>query len=107
MSNPPAALAIVGTNLLYVGGPYDALGQYLLRADLSSVLPPSLAIALSGNNTATITWPSATNIAIQQTVDLGSTNWVVPSENVNDNGVNRSILINSSDGQRFFRLSKP
>jgi hypothetical protein len=111
VSNPPAALAVAGTNLLYVGGPYAVAGnppgQYLLRADLSSVLPPSLAIALSGNNTATITWPSATNIALRQTVDLGSTNWVVQSETINDNGVNRSILINTSDGQRFFRLSKP
>jgi hypothetical protein len=94
VSNPPAALAVAGTNLLYVGGPYEAAagappGQYLLRANLSSVLPPSLAFALSGNNTATITWPSATNIALRQTVDLGSTNWVVPSETINDNGVNR------------------
>jgi hypothetical protein len=109
VSNPPAVIAVVGTNTLYVGGPTfnRATGAYLLRGDLSPVLPPSLAIAVRPNNTAIVTWPSIANTNLQQTSDLGSTNWLVPTETVNDNGVNQSILINLSGGHRFFRLAKP
>jgi hypothetical protein len=111
-SNSLGGPVVVGTNLLYVSGStFDSLDssyhEYILRADLSPLPPPSLTIDMSDSNTAMITWPAAANGTLQQAAELNSTNWVVPAGTVNSNGVNKSILINLSGGNAFFRLTKP
>ncbi|MCX6923902.1 MAG: hypothetical protein NT154_11950, partial [Verrucomicrobia bacterium] len=40
----------------------------------------------------------------RRNASLGTTNWVAPSETVNDNGANKFLLIAPPAGNRFYRL---
>src|SRR5262249_4095326 len=92
-NSAPAALAIVGANSLYVGGPAElfSTSPYLMRGNLTS--GPLLEINMTSNNGIVISWPSATNTVIQQVEDLSKTNWVSPSEKIYDNGVKETITV--------------
>ena len=65
-------------------------------------------IVVTPTNTVLISWPSpSTGFALQQNLDLAGTNWVTPSEIINDDGVNRSIIVTPAPGNRLFRLQHP
>lgn len=89
-------------------GSTDATSNYkmLIMGTLSASSPP-LTISFTSTNTAVISWPfSSTGFALQQNIDLNSTNWIAPIESVSDDGTNHFILVNPSAGKRFYRLLK-
>ena len=52
-----------------------------------------------------IYWPSpSTGWSLQVNTTLTSTNWIAPSEIIQDNGASRFIIVNPPLGNRFFRL---
>ena len=71
-------------------------------AQLSEPLP---RISLTTSNRAVIAWPyPSTGWNLQQNSDLSGANWVTPPETVGNDGTNSFILVNTSSGNRFFRL---
>jgi hypothetical protein len=69
---------------------------------------PRLTILLTPTNTIAVSWPATpAGFELQQSSDLTPANWVTPSEPVNENGVNRFIIVNPSAGDRFYRLKHP
>jgi hypothetical protein len=102
------ALAVSGPDL-YAGGDFETAGgkfsYYLARAILTA---PTLSISLTATNTAIVSWPSpSTDFTLQQNSNLSTTNWVPPSETVNDNGTVKSIIVNPPLPNRVYRLFKP
>ena len=68
---------------------------------------PTLTIAFTSTNTVIISWPSpSTGFAIQQSTALPDSVWAAPSEGISDDGINKSIVLHSLAGTRFFRLKK-
>ena len=59
-------------------------------------------------STATVTWPSLSpGFILQQNVDLNTTSWGIRRELVRDDGINRSVVVNSAAGNSFYRLFRP
>ena len=64
-----------------------------------------LSVFLTTTNTAVVSWPSAaTGWSLQQNANLTSTNWTTPTENVNDDGTNKYIIVTAAGGNTFYRL---
>ena len=69
---------------------------------------PVLTVTRTPTNTVRVSWPSsATGFNLQVSTNLATTNWVTPSETVQDNGTNKFILVNPPTGNRFYRLKNP
>jgi hypothetical protein len=68
---------------------------------------PPLSIVLTTTNTVLVSWPlSPAGFDLQQNADLGTTNWISPSEPVAEDTTNRFILVNPPTGQLLYRLFK-
>jgi hypothetical protein len=68
---------------------------------------PRLTITRS-NNVVIVSWPSpSTGFSLQQNNQLNTTNWVTPTETVNDTGTIKFITVDHPVGSRFYRLFKP
>src|SRR5215510_11889565 len=68
---------------------------------------PRLTITRS-NNVVMVSWPSpSTGFSLQQNNQLNTTNWVTPTETVNDTGTIKFITVAHPVGSRFYRLFKP
>src|SRR5664280_1272439 len=66
--------------------------------------PPSLGISRTGANTI-VQWPSPSwSYALEQNSDLSTTNWSRVSGTAVDDGTTRSLEVNSSSNQLYFRL---
>jgi hypothetical protein len=69
--------------------------------------PPRLTFTRS-NNVVIVSWPSpSTGFSLQQNNQLNTTNWVTPTETVNDTGTIKFITVDHPVGSRFYRLFKP
>jgi hypothetical protein len=93
---------MTGGNFSLVGGFWSFL----------SVVPtpgaPQLTVGLTATNTAVVSWPSpSTGWRLQQNTDPSTTGWVPPSENIFDDGVQRSIVGRPLTNRCFYRLIKP
>jgi hypothetical protein len=90
------------------GGNYSLTGGFWSLFAVQTPGAPTLAIFLTGTNTAMVYWPSpSTGFGLQQNTNLITTNWITPSETINDNGTSRFIIVNPPTGNRFYRLFKP
>lgn len=90
------------------GGVYSVTGGFWALSAIQTDGAPLLTILLTPTNTALVSWPSpSTGFGLQQNTNLGTTNWVIPSEAVNDNGATRFIIVSPSGGSRFYRLQHP
>ncbi len=104
-----SALAISG-NDLYVGGGSMAGGKesfYISRAYLSAL--PMLSSLRSGTDLK-ISWPAAdtASFTLEQAGTLAaSTNWIMNSAPVTNDGTNRSAIISATNIHQFFRLRRP
>jgi hypothetical protein len=75
-------------------------GTYVLSGSA-----PTLAVTLTSTNTALVSWPSpSTGWNLQQNTNLATMNWITPPESVNDDGTNKSIVVNPPAGNMFYRL---
>jgi hypothetical protein len=90
------------------GGSYSLTGGFWsLLSVVQTLGAPTLSIFLTGTNTAVVYWPSpSTGFGLQQNTNLVTTNWITPSETVNDNGTSKFIIVNPPTGNRFYRLKK-
>jgi hypothetical protein len=82
---------------------------YLFSIPPAPAPPPSLSIQRTMTNTVVISWPSpSTGFVLQHNTNrLGSVNWSNVIGTIQDNGTNRSIIVNPPAGNRFYRLFKP
>jgi len=105
MNGPVLALAVLGTNL-YVGGGFTMAGgkpaTFIAKADITT-----FTITRTSTNAVMVWWPSALAGSLQQNIDLNTTNWTAPSENVTSNDSINYIIVNPPSGNRFYRLFKP
>jgi hypothetical protein len=89
------------------GGNYSLTGGFWALYAVQTPGAPLLKIFLSPTNTAIIQWPSpSTGWNLQVNTNLGTTNWISPSETVADNGTNKFIIVNPPAGSRFYRLQR-
>jgi pectate lyase len=91
------------------GGEFSLRGGFWgLVAVVQTSGAPRLGMARATGGALIISWPSdSSSFVLQQNGDLGTTNWVAPSETVMDDGTNRFITVDPTGTNRFFRLTKP
>jgi len=90
------------------GGSYSLTGGFWALYAISTPGSPALNIAVTPTNTVLVSWPSpSTGFGLEQNLDLAGTNWATPSEILNDNGVNKFIIVTPVPGNRFYRLQHP
>ena len=90
------------------GGNYALTGGFWSLYALQTPGAPNLGIKATATNTIMVYWPSAsTGFNLQMNTDLGSGNWITPSEPVNDDGSIKYIIVNPPTGNRFYRLKSP
>jgi hypothetical protein len=73
---------------------------------LNDTVPP-LGVVRTPTNTVVVWWqavPLGWNI--QQNTNLSTSNWIAPSEPINNNGTNKFIIVNPPSGSRFYRLMR-
>jgi hypothetical protein len=83
---------------------YDTTG---ISARLVSETP-NLSIAFTAPETVVITWPSpSTNWQLQQnTNSLSSASWNDVTDAIQDDGTTKTLIVNPTTGDRFYRLHK-
>jgi FG-GAP repeat len=105
------ALAAFGSDRVLIGAQSFGFGAATAgRAYLFSIPPlPSLTIQLTAPNAVTVSWPSpSTGLVLQQNTNgLGPADWSNVTASIQDNGTNKSLIVNPALGSRFYRLAKP
>jgi hypothetical protein len=90
------------------GGSYSLTGGFWAAEALQTSGAPVLTITLTATNTAMIYWSSpSTGFSLQVNSSLSATNWITPSERVQDNGAIKFIIVNLPSGNHFYRLNYP
>ena len=91
-----------------MGGSYSVTGGFWSLFSVQTPGAPLLKIFRTATNTAVVSWSSSSlGWNLQQSTNLSATNWVAPSESVNDDTTNKFIIVNPPVGNRFYRLFKP
>jgi hypothetical protein len=104
------ALAASGSDL-YAGGLFTTAGgkvsAYAARANIGVFLP-RLSILRFGTN-ITVVWPSdSVGFRLEQKSVLANpSSWTTNAANVTDDATNKSVTLSATNGQQFFRLTKP
>jgi hypothetical protein len=89
------------------GGNFSLTGGFWSLFAVQTLGAPTLSIFHTGTNTAVVYWPSpSTGFGLQQNTNLVTTNWITPSETINDNGTIKYIIVNPPTGNRFYRLKQ-
>jgi hypothetical protein len=70
---------------------------------------PVLSIFRTTTNTVAVSWPSpSTGWTLQQNSNsVSSLNWSNLAATIQDDGTNKTLIINPPTGNRFYRLHKP
>jgi len=90
------------------GGDYSLTGGFWGLYAIQTPGAPRLTIKLTSTNTASVSWPSLSDLwRLQQNTNLATTNWVSPAEVANGDGTNRFIIVSPPAGRRFYRLTSP
>jgi uncharacterized membrane protein len=71
--------------------------------------PPALSIQGTTTNTVVVSWPSiSTGLFLQQNTNaLSSNTWSYVTTGIEDDGTNKTLIVNPTDGRRFYRLFQP
>jgi hypothetical protein len=87
------------------GGAYSVTGAFWVLYAVQSPGAPLLTVFLTPTNTAVVSWPSpSTGFELRQNASLSTTNWGLPPQSVNDNGVTKFIIVNRPAGNWFYQL---
>jgi hypothetical protein len=90
------------------GGTYSLTGGFWTLFAVQTPGAPLLKIVLTRTNTAIVSWPSpSTGFNLQQSASLSTPGWAAPPQTVNDDGIDKFIIVNAPAGKEFYRLSKP
>lgn len=92
------------------GGTFTVEGGFWgVLAAVQTQGAPLLSICCTVTNTIAVTWPSpSTGWNLQQnTVSPGSVNWSNVTATIQDDGACRTLIVNPSPDNRFYRLHKP
>ena len=92
------------------GGNYTLQGGFWgLIAAVQTPGAPLLSIFRTTTNTVAVAWPSpSTGWTLQQnTNNISSVNWSNVTSGIADDGTTKSLIVNPSTGNRFFRLKNP
>jgi hypothetical protein len=100
VGQPDASVAMTG-------GSYSVTGGFWSLFAVQTTGAPQLTIRMTGANSATISWPSpSTGFLLQQNGNLAATNWSNFGGTTNDDGVTKSVTIQSVAGNLYFRLKQ-
>jgi hypothetical protein len=99
----PDAVTMSGGNYMLQGGFWGII------AAVQTPGAPLLSIARTSTNTVAVFWPwPSTGWGLQQnTNSVSSVNWSNVTGVIQDDGTNRSLIVNPPIGNRFYRLHKP
>jgi len=108
------SVAAVGTDQLVVGAYQDDTGAtnagaaYLFSL-VTAAEPPSLTIQITTTNTVAVSWPSpGTDWTLQENTNgVSSVNWSNAPGPIQDDGTNKTLIVDPPTGNRFYRLHKP
>jgi hypothetical protein len=92
------------------GGSYTLQGGFWgLIAAVQTTNAPLLSILRTSTNTVAVFWPSpSTDWNLQQnTNSVSSVNWSNVTATIQDDGTTKTLIVNPSVGNRFYRLHKP
>jgi hypothetical protein len=84
-------------------------GDYIgVNFKITASLSPPLSIARTATNTVAVSWPSpSTGWQLQQnTNNVASVNWSNAPGTIQDDGTNKTLIVNPPTGNRFYRLLK-
>lgn len=104
------SVAVVGAAQVVIGASGDNTGDtYAGAAYLFSEIVPILTIRRTITNTLAVSWSSSlTGWMLQQnTNSVGLANWSNVIGTVQNDGATKTVIVNSSPGNRFYRLFKP
>lgn len=92
------------------GGNYTIQGGFWgIIATVQTPRAPMLSIFRTTTNTVVVSWPSPSagwNLE-HNTISLSSMNWSNVTSGIQDDGTNKTLLVNPPTGNRFYRLHKP
>jgi len=91
------------------GGNYSLTGGFWALYAVQTPGAPWLSIFRTTTNTVAVTWPSpSTGWELQRnTNSVSSVNWSNVTSGIEDDGVNKTLIVNPPTGNRFYRLNKP
>jgi hypothetical protein len=108
-------VAAVGNSQVLIAAPYDDTGAndagavYLFNHSEQPSNSPNLTIRPTTTNTVAVLWPSpSTDWTLQENTNgVASVNWSNVTSGIQDDGTNKSFIVNPPTGSRFYRLFKP
>lgn len=89
------------------GGNYTVNGGFWgIIAAVQTPGAPTLAVLRTTTNTVVVAWPSpSTGWALQQnTNSVSSVNWSNVTSGIQDDGSTKTLIVNPTSGNRFYRL---
>ena len=107
------SVATGGAELILIGayrndaGATSAGAAYLFSSAARTSEPPSLTIRLPSPNTMAVSWPSpSTGWMLQEnTNDVSSVNWSNAPGMIQNDGTNKTLIVNPPTGSRFIGCS--
>lgn len=103
-------LAAFGNDGVLIAAPFhNGVGSAYLFSVPASPIAPSPTIRRTTPNTIALSWPAtATGFVLQQNIDgIGSLNWSNVTTGIQDDGTNKTLIVNPTGGARFYRLVQP